>query len=141
MPKPSSVQRTFRLSARTSRLLDEASELATETRNALADRLLGEALRTERHPLIRFRTGAAGRREPFVVGTRLLVRQIVATVRADGGTPDEVATHLGTTPAVVRAAVAYHSDFAEEVDDDAEWAARVESDERRRWQRQQTSRA
>jgi uncharacterized protein (DUF433 family) len=92
---PGSVQRSFRLSARTVELLDSAAEVAGESRNALADRLLGEALRVERHPLIRFHHGAAGRRQPIVTGTRLYVHQIIATLRASDGDVDEAATYLG----------------------------------------------
>ena len=79
---PPSVQRSFRLSRRTIELLDAATAAGRETRNALVDRLLGEALRLERHPLIRFHEGASGRRQPLVVGTRLYVHQVIATVRA-----------------------------------------------------------
>ncbi|MHB8328194.1 MAG: hypothetical protein ACYDD6_00960 [Acidimicrobiales bacterium] len=43
---------------------------------------MGEALRLERHPLIRFHDGAGGRRQPLVVGTRLYVHQVMSTVRA-----------------------------------------------------------
>ena len=130
-----SVQRSFRLSRTTSDLLDETAASANESRNALADRLLGEALRTERHPLIRFRTGAAGRREPHVLGTRLFVRQIVATVQAHDGSVEAAATYLQLPPSVVRSAVAYYADFRDEVDDDARWASRIESEERQRWER------
>ncbi|MBW3614757.1 MAG: hypothetical protein KY439_05530 [Actinobacteria bacterium] len=132
-----SVQRSFRLSRATSDLLDEAAATANESRNALADRLLGEALRTERHPMIRFRTGAAGRREPHVLGTRLLVRQIVATVQAHDGSVEAASTYLQLPSSVVRSAITYYADFRDEVDDDARWASRLESDERQRWERAQ----
>ncbi len=135
--KAASVQRSFRLSRTTSDLLDAAAESTGETRNALVDRLLGEAVRTERHPLIRFRTGAAGRREPLLVGTRLLVRQVVATVHAHDGSIDESAEYFGVPAPLVRAALSYYADFSGEVDADTAWAARVESDERRRWDREQ----
>ena len=135
----SSVPRSFRLSHATSELLDRASESASESRNALADRLLGEALRTERHPWVRFRTGSAGRREPSLVGTRLLVRQVVATVREHDQQPEAAAEYLGISPSLVRAAVAYYADFRTEVDADARWAERVEADEYQRWERQQSA--
>jgi uncharacterized protein (DUF433 family) len=131
-----SVQRSFRLSPTTSDLLDKLAESTNESRNALADRLLGEAVRTERHPLIRFRTGAAGRREPLVVGTRLLVRQVIAQVRGHGGNPEDSASHLGVPPRIVQAAVSYYAEFSDEVDADAAWASRVEADERARWERE-----
>jgi uncharacterized protein (DUF433 family) len=132
-----SVQRSFRLSARTVELLDAEAEVAGESRNALADRLLGEALRVERHPLIRFHPGAAGRRQPLVAGSRLYVHQVIATLRASDGDVDEAAGYLGLTARQVRAALDYYADFRHEVDADAEAAQRVEATERDRWERQQ----
>jgi uncharacterized protein (DUF433 family) len=132
-----SVQRSFRLSRRTIELLDAASNRSRESRNALADRLLGEALRLERHPLIRFREGASGRRQPSPVGTRLSVHQVVSTLRGSGGRVDEAADYFAISPRLVQAALEYYADFAEEVDEDAAVAARVEQDERARWERQQ----
>ena len=137
MSIPSSVQRSFRLSRRTVELLDAAAAAGVESRNALADRLLGEALRLERHPLIRFHQGPAGRRQPLVVGTRLYVHQVIATLRASGGDVDDAAAYLGLAPRLVRAALEYYADFAGEVDADAEAADAVEQDERARWERQQ----
>lgn len=134
-----SVQRSFRLSPTTSALLDELAEASAETRNSVVERLLAEGLRTERHPLIRFRTGAAGRREPAIVGTRLLVRQVVAQLRASEGSIDEVADYLAIPAAPVRAALSYYADFATEVDADADWAARIEADHLARWEREQAA--
>jgi uncharacterized protein (DUF433 family) len=132
-----SVQRSFRLSLNTSELLDASAENGSETRNALVDRLLGEALRTERHPLVRFRSSATGRREPLMTGTRLLVRQVIATVRAHDGSVDDAAAYLEQPTRVVRAALSYYAEFKTEVDADAEVAARIEADERSRWEREQ----
>jgi len=134
---PPSVQRSFRLSRRTIELLDDYAAAGRETRNALVDRLLGEALRLERHPLIRFHEGASGRRQPMVVGTRLYVHQVIATVRASDSDIDEAATYLAVAPRLVRAAVEYYAEFSDEVDDDAAGASRIEFDERARWERQQ----
>ena len=133
----SSIQRSFRLSRRTIELLDAAAAAGRETRNALADRLLGEALRLERHPLIHFHEGASGRRQPLVVGTRLYVHQVIATVRASDSDIEEAATYLAVAPRLVRAAVGYYAEFADEVDDDAANASRIELDECARWERQQ----
>lgn len=132
-----SVQRSFRLSRRTLELLDAAAQDTGDSRNALADRLLGEALRLERHPLIRFRRGAAGRSQPLVAGTRLYVHQVLSTVRGSGGDIDEAAEYFGVARRLVQAAVDYYADFADEVDADAAAAARAESQERDRWERQQ----
>lgn len=140
MTSPSgSVQRSFRLSRATSDLLDTAAAATGESRNALADRLLGEAMRIERHPLVRFRTGAAGRREPMIVGTRLLIRQVIATVRAHDGDIDATATYLDVPARVVRAVLSYYADFSDEVDVDASWAARLADEERARWERERAA--
>ena len=132
-----SVQRSFRLSPRTLELLDAAAATSGESRNALADRLLGEGVRLERHPLIRFHRGAAGRRQPLVVGTRLYVHQVMSTLRASDPDIDEAAAYLGIAPRLVRAAVDYYAEFADEVDEDGAVAERIERDERARWERQQ----
>ena len=132
-----STQRSFRLSDRTVALLDQLAENNGESRNALADRLLGEALRLERHPLIRFSSGAGARRQPLVVGTRLYVHQVVSTVRAGNGNTEEAGEYLSLSPRLIRAALDYYAEFTDEVDSDAETAARVEDDERARWERQQ----
>jgi uncharacterized protein (DUF433 family) len=132
-----SAQRSFRLSKETLALLDAAAASTGESRNALADRLLGEALRLERHPLVRFHEGAGTRRQPLLVGTRLYVHQVIATVRASKGNLDEAAEYLGLPPRLVRAAVEYYGEFSDEVDEDAEVARRLEEDERARWERQQ----
>ena len=137
MPEPKTVQRSFRLSARTLELLDAAAAGSPESRNALADRLLGEAVRVERHPSIRFHAGAAGRRQPRVVGTRLEVHHVVSTLRANGGDVDATADYLSIDPRLVRAALDYYAEFADEVDADAAVAAQVAEGERARWERAQ----
>src|SRR4051812_37950936 len=130
-------QRSFRLSKQTLALLDEAADRAGESRNALADRLLGEALRLERHPLLRFHQAPTGRRQPILVGTRLYVHQVIATVKASKGDTAQAAEYLSIPHRLVRAAVDYYAEFGDEVDDDALVARRVEDDERTRWERQQ----
>jgi uncharacterized protein (DUF433 family) len=134
--QPTSVQRSFRLSPRTLELLDSAAKATGVSRNALADRLLGEAARTETHPLIRFHAGSTGRRQPLVVGTRLYVHQVISTLRGSDGDVEETASYLGIRPHQVRAALAYYADFTEEVDDDDATARQIEHDERARWERQ-----
>lgn len=70
--------------------------------------------------LIRFVSGAAGRRQALLVGTRLYVHQVMSTVRASEGDIDEAAEYLAVPHRLVRAAVAYHADFPDEVEEDAE---------------------
>jgi uncharacterized protein (DUF433 family) len=135
MPKPQTVQRSFRLSARTLELLDAAALGSQESRNALADRLLGEAVRVEHHPLIRFRAGAAGRRQPQLVGTRLDIHHVVATLRVNDADVDVSAEYLGVEARLVRAALDYYSDFPEEIDADAAVSTKVAEVERARWER------
>jgi uncharacterized protein (DUF433 family) len=134
--KETTIQRSFRLSRRTLDLLDRMARIGGGSRNALADRLLGEALRSEAHPLVRFHTGAAGRRQPMLVGTRLYIHQIIATLRASDGDVNETATYFGLRPQLIRAALAYYADFADEVDEDAALADRLEREERARWERE-----
>jgi uncharacterized protein (DUF433 family) len=133
----SSVQRSFRLSSRTIDLLDAAAAESDESRNAMADRLLGEALRLQRHPLIQFHQGSAGRRQPLVVGTRLYVHQVMSTVRSSKSDLAEVADYFGISSRLVRAAVEYYAEFNDEVDEDAAVAERIERAELDRWERQQ----
>jgi uncharacterized protein (DUF433 family) len=131
------VQRSFRLSRRTLDLLDSMAKAAGTSRNALADRLLSEAIRTETHPLIRFQSGALGRRRALVAGTRLYVYQVISTLRGNDGDIEQTAQDFAVTPQLVRAALAYYADFTDEVDEDAAVAAQLEREERARWERQQ----
>jgi uncharacterized protein (DUF433 family) len=135
MGTDATVQRSFRLSARTMKLLDERAGELSESRNSLAERLLDEGLHTERHPLIVFREGAAGLRRPALVGTRLYVWQVVDTVRESGNSPAAAAQYLGLPEHHVRAAVAYYADFTEEVDRYREEQREFERRERERWER------
>lgn len=133
-----SAPRSFRLSRTTNDLLDQKAAQAHQSGNSLADRILGEGLRTEDHPLVRFRSGAAGRREPILVGTRLLVRQVVATLWVHDGNPKEAAEYLGVSTSTVTAALSYYADFTEEVNADIDWAESIETAERARWEKEQS---
>jgi uncharacterized protein (DUF433 family) len=97
------------------RLTERAAE-TSESRNALAERLIDEGLRMDRHPLIAFRTGGSGMRRPALVGTRLDVWQVIDTVRAEGGDVAAAAEYLGVPERTVRAAVDYYAEFTEEID-------------------------
>jgi uncharacterized protein (DUF433 family) len=131
------VQRSFRLSARTLELLDARAAARDLSRNALAEQLLGEALRTDRHPLIRFRAGGSGRRRAALIGTRLDVHDVIATLRGEDGSVERAAEYLDVDVRSVRAALAYYADFADEVDQDVEAEAALAREERGRWDRQQ----
>lgn len=134
------IQRSFRLKKRTLELLDEAAYERGESRNATADRLLGEALRLERHPLIRFAQGASGRRQPMIVGTRFYVHQLVSSFMPGKDTIAGVATAFDLTAIQVRAALDYYAEFKDEIDADVEYNRRADDREHARWlARHQTS--
>lgn len=131
------TQRSFRLSTRTLELLEQRAQARNLSRNALADRLLGEAVRTEDHPLIRFRTSASGVRRPALIGTRLYVHDVISTLRGEGGSVTATAAYLDIDEHLVLAAVAYVADLPDEVEQDLEAAAALAREERARWDRQQ----
>jgi len=72
-----------------------------------------------------------------VVGTRLDVHQVVATVGANDAGVDATAEYLGLDSLLVRAALDYYAQFTDEVDADAAEADRVAETERARWERVQ----
>lgn len=133
-----SVQRSFRLSARTAQLLEEAvSAPHGESRNALVDRLLGEALRLQRHPLIRFRTGGSGERRPCLLGTRLDVQHVIRTWRAEGGDVEGTAEYFDLPVVQVQAVLDYYADFRSEVDAAIAVEDELARVEYERWERRQ----
>ena len=134
----SSVQRSFRLSASTSRLLEHRVGESGESRNAMVDRLLNESLRIEKHPFVRFITGASGRREAHIVGTRWKVRQIIVSLKGEKGQIAAVAKGFDLTEPQVRAAVSYYADFTDEVDADIERDFADADQQRIRWEREQS---
>lgn len=116
-------------------LLDERARELSESRNSLAERLLEEGLRTDRHPLVRFRQGAAGPRRPALVGSRLYIWQVLDTLVASGSSVTDAADYLGLSEQQVRAAVDYYADFPDEVDAGREEDRDAERRERERWER------
>lgn len=137
MAEQSSVQRSFRLSARTAELLEEAVAAGSETRNALTDRLLGEALRLERHPRIRFRTGGSGARRAALRDSRLYVFQVIRTWRDEGRDVAGAAEYFALPAGDVQAAVEYYADFREDIDADEAATLEAERIEYERWERRQ----
>ena len=138
-PVQRSVQRSFRLSATTAELLDRQAVRAGDTRNALADRLLSEGLRREIHPLITFRTGASGRREPYIGVSRLKVREVISTLLEGGGNIADAATALDLPFSDIEAARSYYADFSSEIDSDILWAETIAEEEHQRWEREQSA--
>jgi uncharacterized protein (DUF433 family) len=126
------------LSATTSQLLDRRVGESGESRNAMVDRLLNESLRLEKHPFVRFITGAAGRREPHILGTRWKVRQIIVTLKGEKGQLDSVIKGFDLTELQVRAAVSYYADFSDEIEADIERDSVDAEQQRVRWEREQS---
>jgi hypothetical protein len=71
------TQRSFRLSGRTLEQFDAMALATGESHDALADRLLSEAIKAAAHPLIRFQQGVLGHHRALAVGTRLYVYQVI----------------------------------------------------------------
>lgn len=137
MTEPRPVQRTLRLRRETADRLDSAAAHGAESSNALADRLLLEALRLQDHPFVQFRTGAAGDREPHLVGTRLKVRDIITTARGHHGDLQATAAYFDVPVPIVEAASAYYAEFTDEIDQAMADATRIAEEQRQRWERQQ----
>lgn len=131
------MQRSFRFSARTLKLLDDRANELSESRNRLAERILDEGLHTDRHPLIVFRAGGSGLRRPALIGSRLYVWQIVDTVRDNGNSVAAAAEYLGLPEHHVQAAIDYYADFKDEVDGYRMEVRELERRERERWERSQ----
>ena len=129
-------QITFRLDRATvARLRRRALETHTP-QSALAERYIEEGMRRDEHPLIYFREGAAGHR-PALVGTRLDVAHVVATIRQNGNSVEEAAAYLEIPIEHVEACMRYYVNYQEEVN---AWRARAAAErERERWRRRQQS--
>lgn len=124
---PATRQRSFRMAAETLDRLDMLARERGESTNGLAERLVEEGLRLERHSLISFREGAAGRR-PAIAGSRIDVWQAVEALRDNDDSFAEAGDYLGLTEVKVRAAFRYYAEFQDEVD---EWAESVREVARR----------
>jgi uncharacterized protein (DUF433 family) len=134
--KGATRQRSFRLRERTLDLLDARAREAGQAGNSLAQRVLDEGLRTDRHPLIHFREGGSGDRRPALVGTRLYVLQVIETLRASEQSREEAVDYLGLTPAQVQACVSYYAEFSDEVDAHADEEREFARREEERWRRE-----
>ena len=121
MPRETtSSPRSFRLSASTAEMLDRRADELGQSRNALVERLLAEGLRREEHPMVWFRSNAAGVRTAAIVGRRIYIWQVIDALRTMDGAVAEVADDFSLTELQVRAAVDYYAAFSDEVDADAE---------------------
>lgn len=107
-----------------------------ESQAALAERYIEEGIRTDEHPLIRFRDGAAGRR-PALVGTRLDVWKVIETLRQNVNSIEQTAEYLDLPAEHIRACMSYYADYQAEIDDWAERERELAEREEERWRRAQ----
>jgi hypothetical protein len=83
----------FRFSPITVARLKQRAHETNAAQTALAERYIEEGLRRDEHPLVYFRDGEAGRR-PALLGTRLDVADVIATIRQNGDSVEEAADYL-----------------------------------------------
>jgi uncharacterized protein (DUF433 family) len=86
------------------------------------------------YPGIGFREGASGRR-PALLGTRIDVRHVVDTVRAEDGDLQSAAAYFQVPVGLVRAAMEYYADHRAAVDAWIERENRIAAEAESRWQR------
>jgi hypothetical protein len=89
-----------------------------EDETHLAQRLVEEGIRMERHPGIVFRDGPVGRRPALLGGPD--VWEVVPIVHNIAGSSDDpitdAANWLGIPPARMRAAMSYYAEYTDEID-------------------------
>lgn len=124
---PATRQRSFRMATQTLDRLGVLARERGESTNGLAERLIEEGLRLERHPLISFREGAAGRR-PAISGTRIDVWQAVEALSDNDNSFAEAAEYLALSEPKVHAAFRYYAEHRDEVD---AWAEAMRESARR----------
>lgn len=121
------------------RRLKEASDAAGVSISALSERLIDEGLRMSAHPGVTFRSGPAGRR-PALIGGPDVAEVIGALVGGDVPAEDRrlrTAELLVITPAQVDAALAYYTDFTDEVEADLQRRSRLAEEHEAAWLRQE----
>jgi hypothetical protein len=141
MATPSSVRFDDEVAARLAQFVATHPGLSASSATNL---LVGEALRSQDHPLVVFRDGPAGRRARLIGGPD--VWEVVGAVRSARAaepelTPDEViglvAETSGVAEHLVRAAVDYWADYPEDVDAWVDRAERESAAAEERWRREQ----
>ena len=106
---------SIRLRAEDDRFVKEEARRLQRSRGALVEAYASEAIRTRRYPGIAYR-GDDYRRRAWVVGTGLDVWEIVALLR-DFGSERELAQEYDLTPGQIRIALAYATEFEDEIED------------------------
>lgn len=124
----------YRFDSRVAEHLKRRASGAGVSQTELVQRYVEEGLRSDEHPLIYFREGEAGRR-PVLLGSRLGVADVIATIRQNDNSVDDAAEYLEVPADQVEAALRYYADFKDEVDAWAERVGAIAERERARWER------
>jgi uncharacterized protein (DUF433 family) len=103
---------------------------------ALAERYIEEGLRHDEHPLVYFREGETGRR-PALLGTRLDVAEVIATIRQNDNSVEDATEYLEIPVEQVHACLLYYTDYKDEIDAWIERTRMIAERERERWQRRE----
>lgn len=114
-------------------------EAAVQRRStsALIEELVDEGLRSRRHPLIAFRSGATGRRAVLVGGPDVweLIGGVVGGDVAADQRVDRAVDVFGWPRMHVDAAFAYYAEFTEEIDADIAANRTAATDAEQAWRR------
>jgi hypothetical protein len=138
---PSSIRFEPRVLSRLNAFVATHPEMSL---SSASNRLVDEALRMHEHPLIVFKDGPAGRRARLVGGPD--VWEVVGAVRSVRAAEPEltgddalgvVAETSGVPMPLLRAALAYWGDYAEEVDAFLDRARAEAAQAEAGWRRQQ----
>lgn len=119
-------------------IADQAARSGRPVTTLAAD-LLEEGLVMRAYPGIGFREGAAGRR-PALLGTRIDVRHVVETVRAEDGDLRRAAAYFQVPVGLIRAAMEYYADHGAQVDAWIEREHRAAAEAESRWRGAETIR-
>ena len=118
---------SLRLKPATREKLEARARETGEPKSRLAEQLIEEGLRMEKHPGIVFRDGPAGRRPALAEGPG--VWEVARVVRDVPGRPVEVVDRVveltGLRADQVRAVIRYYAEHREEIDD---WIRRVDEE-------------
>jgi uncharacterized protein (DUF433 family) len=126
----------FRFNPATVARLKQRALEANAPQTALAERYIEEGLRRDEHPLVYFRDGETGRR-PALLGTRLDVAEVIATIRQNDNSVEHAAEYLETPVEQVDACLLYYTDYKDEIDAWIERTRMIAERERERWQRRE----
>jgi uncharacterized protein (DUF433 family) len=131
---PTKQSVAFRFNPITVARLRQRAHETNAAQTALAERYIEEGLRRDEHPLVYFRDGEAGRR-PALLGARLDVATVIATIRQNDDSVEEAADYLEIPVEHVEACLRYYADYKDEVDAWVERARAIAERERERSQR------